>query len=96
MIDGTQKVYRAIIVASFARSVQIVQVVPIVKSPFLILPRDAGEDEGEGLIVLNSLNDLNGRRKGRHVSRRLTFCLSSIIRLTINRHGRRSPLPCVA
>jgi hypothetical protein len=41
MIDGTQKVNRAIIVASFARSVQIVQVVPIVKSPFLILPRDA-------------------------------------------------------
>src|SRR3989337_1618130 len=33
--------------------VQFVQKVPIVQTPSFILPRDAGEDRGEGLNVLN-------------------------------------------
>jgi len=33
--------------------------------PPLVLPRGAGEDEGEGLIVFNGLNDLNLRIESR-------------------------------
>jgi hypothetical protein len=42
------------------QNVQAVQPLRSVQTPASILPRDAGEDEGGGLIDLNGLNVLNG------------------------------------
>jgi hypothetical protein len=41
------------------QNVKAVQPLRSVRSPTSFLPRDAGEDEGGGLSVLNGLNDLN-------------------------------------
>jgi hypothetical protein len=52
-----------------------VQIVPNVQAvqATSFLPRVAGEDEGGGLIVLNSLNELNGTRKGCLDNRTVNF-----------------------
>jgi hypothetical protein len=42
------------------------------KSPSAFLPRDAGEDEGGGLIVFNGLNVLNYFRDRVNVAKELT------------------------
>ena len=44
---------------AFVQNVQAVQPLCSVQSPTSFLPRDAGEDEGGGLIDLNGLNGLN-------------------------------------
>jgi hypothetical protein len=41
------------------KPVQDVQTVPIVQAPSFILPRDAGEERGEGLNGAKRLNGLN-------------------------------------
>jgi len=53
---------------AFVQTVQAVQPLRSVESPTSFLPRDAGEDEGGGLSVLNGLNDLNLRRGNKNKS----------------------------
>jgi hypothetical protein len=48
--------------------VQIVQNVQAVQAPSFILPRDAGEERGEGLNVLNGWNDLNEEAEVRDIN----------------------------